>query len=186
MKLHHLTSLTLAAAVAVAAAGSLTGCSDLQGKLNAEITDSMETIVADLMQLGLSDAGDDAKQIASQVSDAIKEKSDKNNVEANAQKALESGKLSDMDKLFITYQLARLQMYTGKTLQAQRNFQAAIAQAETMKASDQIMEALYNSYSVCLEKGGDKSGSAKYKAKYDALAAKHQSEKKAGETAQQK
>lgn len=150
---------------------SLSGCAIFERNLQGKIDDAFETVVAQLTRLNLEDLGTESGTAFDKVTAVVEKKGNGQETEEQIAKLLQKKDLPPLDKAFITYQLARCQMFSGKLNDADENFKTAISLSEALTPSEspRMLEGVYHSYSVCLEKEGKTDESTKYNAKYEAL-----------------
>jgi hypothetical protein len=157
--------------VALSAVVALSGCAIFEKNMQGKIGDALEGVVAQLTRLNLDELGTDSSDAFDKVTQVLEKKEDGKPAQQEISKMLGKPDLPPLDKAFITYQLARCQMFSGKLSDADTNFKTAISLSEglTPSESPQMLEGVYHSYSVCLDKEGKTDESVKYNAKYEAL-----------------
>lgn len=162
----------LGACVSLVLVAALSGCGMLSQQMESNIDDAFEDVAAQLTMLSVTALSRESVDIATQVSEVSKHKGDANQVEAATMKALQKPDIAQLDKAFLTYQLARCQMFAGHLPQADVTFKQALSLIEALDPKQpDILEAIYYSYSVCLNKFGRQDEAKSYRDKYKELSA---------------
>lgn len=168
---------------------SLSGCGILRERVESNIDDSFENVLSELCTLSLDKLSEDSASAREAVGKLASHKGgDAKKTEKAITASLQNPQIAPVDKAYLTYQLARCQMFgagqvmAGSQDKADATFRQAIPLAEALEPPQPgLLEAAYYGYSVCLKKQGRKEESQSYKAKYQALSAAEAKKRKAKE-----
>lgn len=177
MIVHRLQAVCLPVLLAV----SLSGCGILKERMESNIDDAFENVVSDLSALSLDNLSQDSSDAREEVGKLAAHKGgNARKTEEAIKTALQKADLAALDKAFLTYQLARCQMFDARPKEADATFREALTLAEALDPKQpNLLEAEYYGYSVCLKRQGRTAESQSYKAKYQALSAEEAKKRKA-------
>ncbi len=139
--------------------------------MESSIDDSFENVVSELCTLSLDNLSEDSTSAREAVGTLASHKGGDGKKTAEEITAhLQNPQITALDRAYLTYQLARCQMFSASQEAADASFRQALPLIEALEPPrPELLEAAYYSYAVCLKRQGRKQESESYKAKYQAL-----------------